>query len=45
MEYFAGKSFASKILARPQKRKLLIPGILRAQNCKFFDLDQLATSG
>jgi hypothetical protein len=45
MEYFASKSLAVNILARPQKRKLLIPDILRAQICKFFDLDQPPTSG
>jgi hypothetical protein len=45
MEYFASKFFVSKILARPQKRKLLIPDILRARIRNFFDLDQAPTPG
>jgi hypothetical protein len=45
MEYFASKSFTVNILARPQERKLLIPDVLQAQVCKFFDLDQPPASG
>jgi hypothetical protein len=45
MEYFADKLFTVNILARPQKRKLLIPDILQARICEFFDLDQPPASG
>jgi hypothetical protein len=45
MEYLAGKSFVCNILARSQERKLLIPDILQAAICVFFDLDQRPTSG
>jgi len=45
MEYFAGKLFTVNILAGPKERKLLIPDILRAPICNFFDLDQPPASG
>jgi hypothetical protein len=45
MEYLASKPFAFNILVTPEKRKLLIPDILRVAICVFFDLDQPPSSG